>query len=283
MATPGITSERPGTTATYLDHIVAHHRRRAAADPRSLDAVIEAALAESATSPPRGFRSALVAAPGNHARVHVIAEVKRRSPSKGIIRPHLDPGVLAGAYQLGGASCVSVLTDEPHFGGSAADLVAARTAITIPVLRKDFTVDARDVADARAMGADCCLLIAAVLDDEALEACLSVARAVGIDALVEVHDEAEAARAMASGADLIGVNQRDLVTFAVDTERAIRVAQSLPTSVVRVAESGVEHVDAAARLANAGYHAILVGEALVRSDDPAGLVQALAMAKESRA
>ena len=226
----------------------------------------------------RGFaaRVAEVSATGDLA---VIAEVKRRSPSKGELKPDLDPASTATAYEAGGAAGISVLTDAQHFGGSPDDLVAARAATTLPVLRKDFTVDLRDIADARLMGADCVLLIAAALDGAQLADFHLMAMALGIDALVEVHDENEAERALAVGATLIGVNQRDLVTFEVDTARAARVAPMLPPGVVRVAESGIDGADDAAVLAEAGYHAVLVGEHLVRAGDPSKAVAALRHAR----
>ena len=225
-------------------------------------------------APARGFRHALevVAASGDIA---VISEIKRRSPSKGELAAGLDPGVLARQYEAGGAACLSVLTDVDFFGGSVDDLVAARSACSLPVLRKDFTVSARDVCDARIMGADCVLLIAAALDQAELESFLKLAHAIGFDALVEIHDEAELERAVAAGADLIGVNQRDLVTFAVDTDRAVRMAPQMPAGVVRVAESGITGAGDAAVLAAAGYHAVLVGEHLVTSGDPEAGVAAL--------
>jgi indole-3-glycerol phosphate synthase len=172
-----------------------------------------------------------------------------------------------------------VLTDIDFFGGSIEDLVAASAACSLPVLRKDFTVSARDVCDARIMGADCVLLIAAALDQAELESFLKLSRAIGFDALVEIHDEAELDRAVAAGADLIGVNQRDLVTFAVDTDRAARMAPQMPAGVVRVAESGISGPEDAAMLASAGYHAVLVGEHLVTSGDPEGGVAALRSAR----
>ena len=231
-------------------------------------------------APARGFRAALetVAASGDIA---VISEIKRRSPSKGDLAPALDPIELARQYERGGAACLSVLTDVDFFGGSIEDLVAARAACTLPVLRKDFTVSARDVCDARIMGADCVLLIAAALDQAELESFLKLSRAIGFDALVEIHDEAELDRAVAAGADLIGVNQRDLVTFAVDTDRAVRMAPQMPAGVVRVAESGITGPSDAAVLAEAGYHAVLVGEHLVTSGDPGGGVSALRSARQS--
>jgi indole-3-glycerol phosphate synthase len=218
----------------------------------------------------------MVAASGDIA---VISEIKRRSPSKGDLAPGLDPVELAQQYERGGAVCLSVLTDVDFFGGSIEDLVAARAACTLPVLRKDFTVSARDVCDARIMGADCVLLIAAALDQAELESFLKLAHAIGFDALVEIHDETELDRAVAAGADLIGVNQRDLVTFAVDTDRAVRMAPQMPTGVVRVAESGITGPADAAVLADAGYHAVLVGEHLVTSGDPEGGVAALRSAR----
>ncbi len=258
-------------TTTYLDAIVARHRELADADTRSLSALVDSARHCEA---PRGFRSALVAADG----LAVIAEVKRRSPSKGDLFADLDPAVLAATYEAGGAACVSVLTDAEHFGGSVADLQAARAATHLPVIRKDFTVDARDVCDARLMGADCVLLIAAALDDAELADFHALAHELGIDALVETHDEAEVERALTVGATLVGVNQRDLVTFQVDQQRAVRVAKSLPEQVVKVAESGVRGPADAAALAAAGYDAVLVGESLVTADDPAAALGALRQA-----
>lgn len=254
--------------ATYLDRILAAHREKAAVDARSVESLLDGL---SGASRSRGFRAALVAADG----LGVIAEVKRRSPSKGPLAPDLDPAALAIDYRAGGATCLSVLTDEDFFGGSADDLVAARGAVDIPVLRKDFTVSELDVLDARRMGADAVLLIAAALDDEELRAFHDLAVEVGLDALVEIHDEPELERALAVGATLIGVNQRDLVTFEVDTDRAVRMAPLMPEGVVRVAESGVRGPEDASRLAAAGYHAVLVGESLVTAGDPQAGVAAL--------
>lgn len=254
--------------STYLDRILDAHRARAVHDQRSLGSLVEAA---QEMPPARGFRAALVEA-STVDGVAVIAEVKRRSPSKGALAVDLDPAVLGAAYAAGGAACLSTLTDLEFFGGSAADLAAARAASGRPVLRKDFTVSANDVCDARLMGADCVLLIAAALDDIELQTFHSLARTVGLDALVEVHDEAELARAVAVGADLVGVNQRDLITFQVDQERAVRMAPRMPSGVVRVAESGIRGPADARVLAAAGYHALLVGESLVKAGDPAAAV-----------
>ena len=254
--------------ATYLDKILAAHRAEATADSRPLSELERRAADQT---PARGFRTALAAAPG----LGVIAEVKRRSPSKGPLNPDLDPARLAFEYQRGGATCLSVLTDRDHFGGSPEDLVAARHAVDLPVLRKDFTVSAADVLDARIMGADAVLLIVAALDDAELADFHTLAREIGMDALVEIHDEAELERALAVDATLIGVNQRDLVTFEVDTERAVRMAPRMPGQVVRVAESGVRGPDDAAVLHRSGYHAVLVGESLVTAGDAASGVAAL--------
>lgn len=210
--------------ATYLDRIVAEHRAEAAADTRDLDELRERALARP---PARGFRDALVA-----SGLAVIAEVKRRSPSKGDLFGDLDPATLAAHYADGGASCLSVLTDAPNFGGSPEDLQAARAAVALPALRKDFTVHERDVLDARLMGADAVLLIAAALDDDEMSRFHNLAVDVGLDVLVETHDEAELERALAVGATLVGVNQRDLVTFEVDHERARRMGSAMPDGVV---------------------------------------------------
>lgn len=255
-------------SGTYLDRILARHREVAAADTRSVEALLDAARA---VPPARGFRDALAGL----GHLAVISEVKRRSPSKGDLFAGLDPAVLAGDYARGGASCLSVLTDAEFFGGSADDLQAARAAVSLPVLRKDFTVCERDVLDARLMGADCVLLIAAALSTSELVAFHSLAVEIGLDVLVEIHDERELDAALAAEATLVGVNQRDLVTFAVDHDRALRMAGVMPAHVVKVAESGVRGPDDAGRLYRAGYQAVLVGETLVTSGDPAAAVAAL--------
>jgi indole-3-glycerol phosphate synthase len=256
--------------ATYLDRILARHREVAAADPRPVEALLDEARA---MAPARGFRAAL--ARDSVASLAVISEIKRRSPSKGDLNIGLDPVQIAEMYVAGGASCLSVLTDEEFFGGSVADLQAARDASGLPVIRKDFTVCERDVLDARLMGADCVLLIAAALDTAELVAFHRLAVDVGLDVLVEIHDEAELELALAAGADLIGVNQRDLVTFQVDHERAVRMAGVIPDTAIKVAESGVRGPDDAASLRTAGYHAVLVGETLVTAADPAAALRSL--------
>ncbi|MGH9157394.1 MAG: indole-3-glycerol phosphate synthase TrpC, partial [Acidimicrobiales bacterium] len=229
-----------------------------------------------AVAPARAFAAALAARAAS-GQLAVIAEIKRRSPSRGLLAADLVAGVLARSYAAGGAAAVSVLTDEAFFGGSAADLVEARAAVDLPLLRKDFTVSERDVCDARLMGADAVLLIVAALDDAELAGFLALAAEVGMDALVEVHDEAEAERALSAGARLVGVNQRDLATFVVDGARATRLAAVLPDGVVRVAESGVAGPADATVLAAAGYHAVLVGQSVVTRPDPAAAVSELAV------
>ena len=248
-------------TATYLDKILDRHREMAAADTRSVEQLIDEARA---MPPTRGFRTALA----DMTRLGVIAEIKRRSPSKGDLNIGLDPAEWAQAYELGGASCLSVLTDVGGFGGSVDDLHAARGACTLPVLRKDFTVSELDVLDARLMGADCVLLIAAALDTVELAGFHALATDIGLDVLVEIHDEAELEHALEANATLVGVNQRDLVTFQVDHERAVRMGGVIADSAVKVAESGVRGGDDARMLEAAGYDAVLVGETLVTSDDP---------------
>ena len=261
-------------TRTYLDDIVAWHRQRALNDSRSFDELLTEA---KNCVPTRGFASSIRATP----HLAVIAEIKRKSPSKGYLDARLDPALLAAQYQRGGASCLSVLTDRNHFGGSVADLQVARETCTVPVIRKDFTVDVRDICDARIMGADCVLLIAAVLAPTELSAYLEICREVDIDALVEVHDETELDVAMRAGATMVGVNQRDLVTFAVDQARAVRMAPLIPDHVVKVAESGVRGRDDAIALRAAGYDAILVGEHLVTAPNPEAALTELCVHNEA--
>lgn len=256
---------------TYLDRIVERHREVAASDTRRLDELV----AQAAEQPPaRDVAAALTATP----ELAVIAEIKRRSPSKGDLHPDLDPASLAATYETGGAACLSVLTDAEFFGGSVGDLQAARAATSLPVLRKDFTVDARDVADARVMGADAVLLIVAALERAELADFHRLAVELGLTPLVEVHDEPELEAALDAGATVVGVNQRDLVTFEVDHARAERVGRAIPDTVVKVAESGIRDADDARRLAAAGFDALLVGETLVTAPDPAATLATLRVA-----
>lgn len=254
----------------YLEEIIAAHRSAARRDSRVLDRLIVEA---QALDPTRGFAHRL--RNDSQTGLAVIAEIKRRSPSKGALNPDLDPVLLATLYEEAGASCMSVLTDEDFFGGSVDDLQRARAATQLPVLRKDFTVSLHDVCDARLMGADCVLLIVAALSAVELREMHALAIEIGLDVLVETHDEREIEQALDAGANMIGVNQRDLKTFAVDHERAVRVASHIPDGVLKVAESGVRNGDDASSLRSAGYDAILVGETLVVSEDPAATLATL--------
>lgn len=219
---------------------------------------------------PRPFTAALA-----RRGLSVIAEVKRRSPSAGDIAPGLDPSLLAAAYAEGGARAISVLTDEEHFGGSFEDLATVRGACDLPIVCKDFILHPVQVAQARAAGADAVLLIVAALDDATLGDLIAVTGGFGMDALVEAHDEAEIQRAVEAGASVVGVNNRDLTTFDVDLETAVRLREAIPSGVVAVAESGITDARAARRMERAGYDAILVGQAAAEAPDPAGFVAGL--------
>lgn len=255
-------------SGTYLDKILDHHRIAARDDRRSVDQLVERV---GDLDPCRKFRAALA----HREQLGVIAEIKRRSPSRGDLNADLDPAELARTYERGGASCLSVLTDVDHFGGSVDDLQTARAACRLPVIRKDFTVSELDVVDTRLMGADCVLLIASALDKKQLVAFHQLATEIGLDVLVEIHDFDELDVVLACDATLIGVNQRDLVTFEVDHERAARMADVIPGHAVKVAESGVRGGDDARALESAGYDAVLVGETLVMSADPANSIAEL--------
>ncbi len=256
------------TVGTYLDRILASHRAAAAGDARSVEELIE--RARNAVDP-RPFAAPLVGGD----ELGVISEIKRRSPSRGELAADLDPGALAACYETAGARCLSVLTDGEFFGGSRQDLQDVRAATSLPVLRKDFTVAPQDVCDARIMGADAVLLIVAALDPAELADLTALSADLELEALVEVHDERELETALGAGATLVGVNQRDLVTFEVDHERAERMAAAVPAGVVSVAESGVRDGDDARRLADAGYDAVLVGESLVTAADVVGQLASL--------
>ncbi len=222
-------------------------------------------------APPRGFRAALAAT----ETVSLIAEVKKASPSAGVIRSDFDPVALARAYERGGAACVSVLTDRRFFQGDPTFLSRIRESVALPLLRKDFILEEVQVTEARALGADACLLIVAALEAAQLRALMDAVRALGMDALVEVHDEAEMAIAADAGADLIGINNRDLRTFQVSLETTERLAPLAPKGAVLVAESGIKTRADVERLKAAGADAILVGETLMRSEDVEAAARAL--------
>jgi len=249
-----------GILAEILDH---KRRELEAAREREAPEVLERRAA-AAPHVPRGFRAALASGP----RPRVVAELKRRSPSRGEIRRTFDPVACAKAYAEAGAAAVSVLTDERFFGGSLADLGAVRAAVGLPLLRKDFVIDPYQVDEARVAGADAVLLIAAALPPDVLAALRARAAERGLDALVEVHDQAQLDAALAAGADLVGINNRDLRTFRVDLATTERLASRVPEEVVLVAESGIFERADVERLERAGARGVLVGEALMREPDP---------------
>jgi indole-3-glycerol phosphate synthase len=257
---------------SVLDDIVAGVREDLAvrmASRSEADLVAAAQVLPPPRDPMPAFRS-----PG----LSVIAEVKRRSPSKGALADIPDPAALAAAYEAGGADAISVLTEARRFGGSLDDLRAVRGAVPTPLLRKDFMVTGYQVTEARAVGADLVLLIVAALDDALLADLHAQARELGLTVLTEVHDEDEVARALAIGAELVGVNARNLKTLEVDPDAFERLVKLLPDDVVTVAESGVSGPEDAARYAALGADVVLVGEALVKDGNPRAAVAAMKQA-----
>ena len=256
-----------------LERIVAVKREEIAAARAHRDLASVRADAE-ARGGLRDFEAALRArlAAGRPA---VIAEVKKASPSKGVLREHFEPAEIAASYQRGGAACLSVLTDTQFFQGSAAYLQQAREACALPVLRKDFIVDAYQVFEARAMGADCMLLIAACLDDAAMADLEAQARALGMAVLVEVHDQAELARALHLKTPLLGINNRNLRSFEVSLETTLALMREVPAERILVTESGILTRADVQRMRAAGVHAFLVGEAFMRAPDPGAALAAL--------
>ena len=245
---------------------IAAYKGEEVAARKALRGLADLEAAAAGVEPPRGFRTALEAAarPGRPA---LIAEIKKASPSKGVIRPDFDPPALARAYAEGGAACLSILTDGPSFQGDDAFLAAARAAAPLPCLRKEFLVDPWQVAESRTLGADAVLVILAMVDDALAADLLSEAARFGMDALIEVHDAAEMARAAALGASLVGINNRDLRTFSVDLAVTERLALQTPSGALLVSESGLFAPADLARVSAAGARAVLVGESLMRQPD----------------
>lgn len=256
-----------------LDRILATKRDEVAAGSAATSlAELRAQVADC--PPTRGFADAL-SARIEEGRPAVIAEIKRASPSKGLIREAFDPALHARQYQAGGAVCLSVLTDRPYFQGAAEFLAQARAACQLPVLRKDFMIDPWQIWESRLMGADCVLLIVAALDQQQLQTLEQVALEAGLDVLVEVHDEAELERALQLETPLIGINNRDLRTFETCLETSLRLHQWLSPTHITIAESGIGSREDVARLRQAGIHGFLIGESFMRAEDPGAALQAM--------
>jgi len=254
-----------------LDHLVADARRRAVEARSSAD--LSALMRKSEAHVPRGFKEGLQQA--SKLRPAIIAELKKGSPSKGLIREPFHVGALATQLANGGAAALSVLTEERYFLGSLNNLVEASAATELPCLRKDFIVDQFQILEARAHRADAILLIAAGLSQPELEFLHSRARESGLDVLVEIHDQVELDRALDIGADIIGVNSRNLKTFEVSLDTALQLANRIPDNVVRVAESGIHDAQDIAMLRSAGFDAFLIGESLMRAGNPGEMLRKL--------
>ncbi len=247
---------------TVLEQIVVRKRAELVAD-RTL--VKEEDLKRRRKVARRGFRKAL-----EKKRPAIIAEIKKASPSAGLIQANFKPGEIARKYEEAGAACLSVLTDKQFFQGSLDDLIEARSSCGLPVLRKDFTLDRYHLLQSSAAGADCVLLIVAALSDAELSELLEQAKELELDVLVEVHDEAELERALRVEAEMIGVNNRNLKTLEVSLETSFRLAERIPAGVLKVSESGIRTAEDIKRLMDAGYAAFLVGESLMKQEDPGG-------------
>lgn len=256
------------TIPDILSRIV-EHKRDSLGALRARQAELER-RAEARRAGRRDFRAALLG-----RTPALIAEIKKASPSRGLLAAAVNPAALARTYQRGGAAALSVLTDGDFFHGSLSDLETAREAVTLPVLRKDFTLEEAHVVEAAAAGADAVLLIAAILTAGEMRRLRELAARFGMAALVEVHGEAELEAALDSGAEIVGVNNRNLHTFEVNLEASLRLAERMPDGILKVSESGIRSAADVARLRAAGYQAFLVGEHLMRSPDPEAAVRAL--------
>jgi indole-3-glycerol phosphate synthase len=259
---------------SVLDEIIAHKRQEVAASRAAVPMTVVRARAAAAARP-RDF-AAVVAGPP----VRIVAEVKRASPARGVIRADADPAAAARRYEAAGAAAVSVVTDRRYFNGGGEDLQAVRAAVDLPVLRKDFVVDAYQVYEARALGADAVLLIAGSVPPDALAALGRLAVELGLTPLYEAHTAAELDEVLACGARVVGINNRDLKTLAVDLDTTARLRPRIPADVVVISESGIESPEDVARVCRAGIDAILVGTALMASPDPSGHLRALRAAAE---
>ncbi|GJM80110.1 indole-3-glycerol phosphate synthase [Paenibacillus sp. HMSSN-139] len=249
----------------YLDRIVETKKAEVARLAESFS-ITEAERRIAAMEPTRGFHSALTA--GRKRDMGLIAEVKKASPSKGLIRPDFHPVQLAAAYEATGTDCISVLTDETYFQGSGAYLSAIREAVGVPLLRKDFVIDERQIYEARLLGADAVLLIAAILSDAQLRDYLALATALGLDALIEVHDRAELERVLAlPAAKLIGINNRNLRTFEVSLETTAALAELVPSNATLISESGIQTREDIERLQRTGAQGVLIGETFMRREN----------------
>jgi indole-3-glycerol phosphate synthase len=260
------------SSKTILEQIVDARRESVAHRKRVLPQVALKIAVEKKVAPPRDFAAALTA---ERATPNVIAELKKRSPSRGVLREEYSPATLASSFEQAGAAALSVLTEEDFFSGSLTHLKVASAATKIPILRKDFIFDPWQIWEARAAGADSYLLIAAVLEDSTLEELLHTGRELKMEPLVEVHTRAELDRVLRAGARIIGVNNRDLRDFAVQLETSLEMIQLIPDDSIAVSESGIRSADDLARLRQAGFDAFLIGEHLMKDADPGAALQAL--------